>query len=185
MSNLKGTDILSILKLVKKAGDSFERDLLQSLSEEARRLATTVIPVSWVPVSLASELMDKASKLLYPAEKLPVAKLAEECAYDHYHGVYRVLLSLLTTPEGLMRRGAKLWQTFYDRGEGRVEELPPAGDRKVTAFVVTSIPDLTPVNREFIGHWIMTLARMAGMKDVQYRHDGSNPDRWVWTYTWR
>lgn len=185
MSNLKGTDIVSIMNVLKQAEPGLKPALEQALSSEARKIVVMTIPVSWVPVQLASEIMEKAAKLLYPAEEKPVAKLAEACAYDHYHGVYRVLLSLLTTPEGLMRRGAKLWQTFYDQGEGRVEERSPEGDSKVTSFVVTGIPDLTPVNREFIGHWIMTLARMAGMKNVQYQHDGSNPQRWVWTYTWR
>lgn len=182
MSNLKGTDIVSVKNMLPQAGNEVLQQFLHDLSPEARDKFQKVLAVSWVPVSLASEIFEKASQVLYPSDPLALQKLARACADDHFKGIYKFLVPLFASPMGVIKRSSKLWRTFYDEGDGSIEEENMA-ERKAV-FVVKGNPGLTSANLEFIGGWSARALEIAGAKKVNYTIEAQDPSCWKWRFAW-
>ncbi len=182
MPNLKGTDIVSVKTLLTQAGEPVLQAFLKSLSAEAKTQFPKIMAVSWVPVTMASEIFEKAAHILYPHQSNAVEPLARACADDHFKGIYKFLVPLFASPMGVIKRSSKLWRTFYDEGEGSIEE-ENLTERKAV-FVVKGNPGLTSANLEFIGGWSARALEIAGAKKVNYTIEAQDPSCWKWRFAW-
>jgi hypothetical protein len=182
MASLKGTDIISIRTLIRKKGAAAEASWLAGLSPETIKIYNVLLPVSWVPLERASEIMETAAQVVYPGEKNAVALLAADYARDHFSGIYKILLPMLTTPATLIQKVSHLWKTFYDTGSAAVAASDVAA--KWAVLEVTGIPELTAVNRQFIGAWSAAALGLTHAKHVSVAHEDKDPARWIWRFQW-
>lgn len=172
----KGTNYCHITKtLIRRRGGDLEARFLEQLTPEERRFHDTALATTWLDAAMASRLLARAGKLLFPAMKKPLYECGRLEAREHLStGVYRVLVPFLSV-DMVVAQTAKIWSKYHDRGEARSERIGPGH----TDVIVTGYPELSPELRDVVAGYVAGAMEIAGARAVHVTLDESDPDNWV------
>ena len=180
MANSKGTNVVTLRKLVRAKGNGCEQRILARLSGEDARLYQAALALSWVPVEGLGRIFQVCAEELYPSDPEGLRRIGEQIARDNLGGVYRVLLRLATTQYALSQIG-KLWKTYNDTGEVEIEY--PEGESSVVIHV-NRYPGLPRAYLEETAGYMIGTGRLCGAKNVSVQAEQRPPDSNRWKITW-
>jgi hypothetical protein len=179
MARIKGTDLVSLKKLLKTKVKAVEEKFLGSLSENDLQTFKTVIATSWTPVEVQARIYLAAAHALYPRQINAVEQLHHELAHQTYSGIYSIFLKIPSL-KFIISRVAALWTTYYDKGTAEVENLT----RTSLDFIVRDFPDLPKELRDATTGHIGYLLKKIGNRNVRVKHIDTLPHMWQWHVTW-
>lgn len=180
MAKIKGTDIVSLRKLVREKGELTEQSLLKAFSDEEKKTYLETSPISWTPVDLQARVYQVASDSLFPGQFDSVIRLQLEIAKRSYSNFYKIFLAIPSVAF-IMKRAASIWRTYYDTGKATVENL----SESTFEFVVTDFPDLPEQLRDATTAHLIYLTQATGKKGVSVKQDDKDVNRWVWRVSWK
>jgi hypothetical protein len=180
MANVKGTDLLTIRRLLAEGPPGAEGRALARVSTEAVEAYRRTVASTWTPVELQAALFDAAARELFPNRTDAVELLFVDVARRSYSTVYRIFLKVPSV-QFLVSQAANLWKTYYDEGYASAED---AG-RGRAYFHVSEFPGLPKALRSAIAGHIRFLVENTGAKHVTITVTESHPVRWTWYITYR
>lgn len=180
MGNYKGTGVVFMRGLLKHAGPVIERQFLAKLTAQERDTYDQTLEFHWIPIEVITRFFELAALLLYPSNPSGLRLIGREMAKDHLHGVYRIVLRVVTI-EYIIEKSARLWRTYHQLGTSKMERV---GDHQLH-FVVRGYPDLPERFRECTSGYIMGVLELAGAKNVHIAKSTDDPQEWRWKMTWR
>jgi hypothetical protein len=181
VANSKGTNILSMRKLLGQAGQVKEQLFLSSLTPEERVAHDQTLAMGWVPVAMVDALFRKTAAALFPGDPAGLDRVGRAIAHDNLGGIYRLLLKF-TTLQFVVGQVARLWGTYNDTGQVRVDWHEKAGRGVLT---LTGYPGFPEGYRLETGGFMAGTAEMCGAQDVRVQSDCPEPDTVRWTLTWK
>jgi hypothetical protein len=180
MANVKGTDVLTIRRLLAEAGPEVEARVLAKVSSDVVGAYRRTVASTWTAVELQAAFYEAAADALFPGQHDPVELLFIEVARRSYSNVYRFFLSIPSIPF-LVAQAARLWRTYYDTGTASAEFVAKGKAR----FKVSHFSALPRVLRSAITGHIRFLVENTGAKAVSIAVDESNPVHWIWEISYR
>ncbi len=180
MAKIKGSDIVTLKKLFSKNGGDAEKKFLSCLLEDDSNSYKQIVATSWTDINVQARIYEAAAKALFPGEQNPVVKLHQKLAEQSYSGIYSVFLAI-PKPSYVFKRAASVWSTYYDTGVASIENITDSS----MDFVVRDFPDLPQAMRDATTGHITVLLGKTGLKNLEVKHDGSNPQKWSWHTQWR
>jgi len=178
MSNVKASDTVVIRKLIQSRGPETMNAMLAKLTT-TRELFRTVTANEWLPLKAEAEILQSAADVLYPNAPQALRRLAVEVSKINFSGIYKAFL-LIATPEFVIKRISKIWRTFFDQGEAKIEIVSP----KNVVMVGIYLPELTAVHHEYICGFIAGVLELTSAKMVAIAFDSGNPNAWRWNIKW-
>lgn len=182
MSNIKGTDLVNIRKLIENADSTKKEAFEKKLSPAALTAYRALLPITWTSMQTASEIIQVAAEALFPGDPEGIRHLGKECADQAFRGLYKILLKIPTL-ELVFAQGPKIWKQYHDQGTAKVVQV--AEDKKSAVLLVENCPDATRVHMEFVAGFTARTLEMAGAKDVRIRLDNENPEALKWVTSWK
>lgn len=180
MAHIKATDISSIHKLFQERGSATEKLFLEQLSPDLLELYRAAVPGAWVAVERQNALYEKAMKVLFPVDNVPGRSLGRAMAHHSYGSIYKLFLQIPTI-QFIIRQAARIWKTYFDKGQAAVENEGPNN----CDFIVRDFPELPHTIRETVAGHIIALLEMVKRHNIQVYHLDADPSRWVWRITWK
>jgi hypothetical protein len=178
MTNSKATDTVNIRKLIQGQGKEVLDRMLAKL-KTSKDIFATLSLTQWIPMAQEDEIIQAAAEILYPTDPKPVRKLGGTIAKINFSEIYKVFLRVATV-SFIAKRISALWHTFFDSGDAHCDDL---SDHSIM-LVVTDMPDLTPLHREYVLGYIDGILGMTSAKHVEVNHDGRDPKAWKWEIKW-
>jgi len=168
---VKGTGLITTKNFVKtKFPEKFDL-WFNSLPEVSKKFYEDVIDATkWYPIKESYlDPMDHIVKIFYNGNKaIGGDELGRYSAEVALTGVYKVFL-LITSPTYLMKRGTKIFTTFYNPSELSVIEVSPT-----SAIVkISKFDELTETMEYRIAGWICRASEMANCKGIKYKIEKS------------
>jgi hypothetical protein len=179
MAKSKGTYVV-FFRTLWQGHPGSEEVFRTQLSDEAREIYDSALPIAWVPEPIVAEMEDRIAAVLFPGSPDGLQQIGKLQAEHDLRGVYRVLLRVITIPM-LIKKAASLWSTYHDAGTADVADLTD----KTATFVVEGYPDMPQSVREVTTGYIMGAVEMTRARDVQAVLDEADPNRWAWVVTWQ
>ncbi len=179
MAKVKASDVVTVRKLLLDRGAEVEAQARAVLSPDALAVFARVHPTDWITLGQEAEILGAAAPLLYPGDGAPLPRLGQEVARIQFSGIYKIFL-LIPTLEFIVKQVSKAWKTLYDQGEVRVEDLTPHGG----SLVALGLPDLTRVQRDYIGGYLSGVLSLTGAKHIRVSCRDADPRAWKWTLEW-
>ncbi|MCD4814020.1 hypothetical protein K8S19_10070 [bacterium] len=179
MPNTKGTDVVTLKKILKNRGEETYRDFLKKLDEETTEAFLKIITTTWTPIHLQAKIYEVAAATLFPGHNRGILQLHRELAKSSYSSIYKIFLRIPTIPF-IARRAAAVWRSYYDTGNASVENI----ENKSLDFIVRAFPQLPFTLREAANAHIAVLVEATGAKNVRVVHHDSDPQQWTWKITW-
>lgn len=180
MAKFKGSGIVVLKKLLESKSSTALDLFLSSLTEEERNWFKKTVPITWLPVEIATTLSKKAGQVLYPNDPQFLFKLGQARARENVRGLYKIFFKILS-PETVIKNAAKLWPQHHDEGKAVVESISP----HQAVYCVTDYPDLPEDFRKIIEGFVYGIMEVAGAKQIQTKRIETNPDQWEWPATWQ
>jgi len=164
---VKGTAIIPVDVYIKtRWGMKGREKIWQGLGPEARQvLSGRLVPLSWYPLSVISELYQKISEI-YGSGRPEFCRPIGRDAADYGLTFVHKLILRFNTPELLARRGPELWSSYYQPSIMDMSESVPG---KVVA-VIKGL-DTSPAHLESIAGWMERVAELVGGKNVKVTID--------------
>lgn len=178
--HVKGTDLVAIRKMLGKKGEDVQERFIAQLSAESAKLFKNIIPSHWVPNALATEMMEKAAKILFPHDNDDLEKLGGACAEQAFTGIYRAFLSLTTVPF-LIKNVPLVWSMYHSVGKAAVTVRE---DKQGATLVVKGASGVMVNNLRLVGGFSARALEMAGAKSVTFKLNTSDPENRIWTFNW-
>src|SRR5262245_2712471 len=127
---VKGAGIGAGLQwFTRKYGEVARRQLIEMLPKEERDMLRTILPSSWYPVSLLSNINECIARYsdvtTRPAQEKLFKELNRWVAEENLSTLYRALL-ILMTPDRLFEILPRLWSTYFKGVEVEVHRTPNA-----------------------------------------------------------
>jgi hypothetical protein len=179
-AHVKGTDIVAIKGMLKSLGEDRLRECFGQLSPTAQKFFETVVPTTWIPNALATEIMDRAAKILFPGVPDDLERLGAACAENAFGGIYKVFLRV-TSVSFLIKNVPLVWSMYHSVGKAEVDVNR---ENNGAILVVTGAPDVSIKNLRLVGGFSMRALEMAGAKNVSCRLNSGDPRAWAWTFAW-
>jgi uncharacterized protein (TIGR02265 family) len=176
----KGTNLTSVRKLLRAAGDVIEKEFLRGLPADVAEVYQTAQAMSRVPVDKLSLIFEQAAVLLYPGRGDALRRLGRDIAIDNLTGVYKLLLKVVTVPFVISQVG-KLWSTYNDEGEATVEQ---SADGQSAVINVRGAFDYPVPYREQTAGYIAGGAELCGAKNVRVEISTTAPGEHVFRVAW-
>jgi hypothetical protein len=177
---------------VKGAAIVFTRDCLEKLSQEQQKAFFSVLPresvlafkaimpIHWMPLLMAAQIMEAAAPILYPSAANPLYQLGHAMARNTLTGIYKILLRI-TTVSYVLGQGTKIWRTLNNKGRIWVER---AEDKNQAVFCVADYPELPDNFRKVITGYIAGGWELTGSKNILVTEHFENSSQWRWEFTW-
>lgn len=180
MANVKATDIVIIREMLKEKGDEDINALASALKPETFKILKTTLSVNWVPLEIEAEILQEASKLFFPNDLRPLFKLGHKVAGKQFTGIYKLFLRIPSVGF-VIKNASATWNTMNDKGTVRVDGLTSNGGM----LVLSDLPELTPVQREYICGVLSCILELTGVKNVKVDKVENNPNEWKWKISWQ
>ncbi len=100
-------------------------------------------------------------------------------ASDHLHGVYRIVMKVVSI-DSIIEKSARLWHTYHRLGKTRVDRVGP----KLLHFVVVEYPGLPENFQECMCGYISQVLELAGGTAVRVSHGAIGSGQWCWKLSW-
>ena len=159
---VKGGALLSRLAFIREQhGEEGVQRVLQRLSDEDRKVCTTILVGAWYPFELNERVDDAIADEMHMGENVFLL-MGEKSAEQNLKGSHRAMLSP-GDPHGLLRRAPQIYQMYYDIGRRTYER---AGDKKA---ILRTYDAPTPSHHDCltIVGWHRKAIEMCGGKDVR------------------
>ncbi len=181
MAKVKGSAEDTMRKILKKQPQEIQEKYLASLSPEARDTFEHAMAVSWRELDTNEETNSVAllARTLYPNDPLALQKLAYTMAKDSMPRFYQIFIRIPTV-EYVVKRVAKIWSSFYERGEALIENFK---DQHFT-MVLKQYPDYPPFLREYMCGYLKGVGDLLHLKNVAVQKIETDPEAWKWEVTW-
>lgn len=179
MAKVKASDVVIVRKLLVGRGAELEAQVRARLSPAAFSVYQKALTTEWIELGHEAEIFSVAAQLLFFGERSPLQRLGEEVARIQFSGIYRIFL-LVPTLEYVVKQVSKAWKTLYDQGDVRVEGL--SGKRGT--LVAQGLPELSRIQREYIGGYLSGVLSLTGAKNVRVTRQENDPQAWKWTLEW-
>lgn len=176
----KGTELVNLRRLLHQLGPETEETYLAGLPSHLRIVFRSLLTSTRIPIDQASELYDRAARLLYPESPRPNFELGRRLAQNTYRGVYGFILRIPSI-RFVLAQAAQVWRLYYDRGVARIENFT----ENSADFVVADYPDLPQPIQEGVGGNFACTFELTGLKEVRIVFDAADPENWRWRATWR
>lgn len=180
MANVKASDVVTVRGMAVEKGAETVQRITAALEPEVARLFQQTSATVWIPFAAEGAILQAAAGVFYPQDPRQLETLGREVARRDFTGIYKVFLSMATVAF-IVKRAGLIFRTFYDGGDIRIENL--ASGRG--SFVIVDLPDLTAVQRRYIGGFLTGLLELTQAKDVRVTRDEQDPRAWRWHLTWR
>lgn len=179
MANVKATDIVIIREMLKEKGAENINALAPALRPEIFQIFKSTLSVNWVPLEMEAEILQGASKLFFPNDPRPLFKLGYKVAGKQFTGIYKIFLRIPSV-SFVIKNVSATWNTMNDKGSVRVDGLTSNGGM----FVISDLPELSAVQREYICGVISCILELTGVKNVKVDKLENNPSEWKWKISW-
>ena len=179
MGNVKATDIVIIREMLKGKGDDYINTMVSSLTPEVLKTFQTALSINWVPLEVEAEIIQAASRLLFPKDPRPIYKLGHTVAGKQFTGIYKFFLRIPSIGF-IIKNASATFNTLMDKGTVRVDTITSNS----RMLVISDLPELTAVQREYICGVISCLLELAGAKNVKMDKVEINPNEWKWKISW-
>lgn len=180
MPNVKASDVVIILKMLADRAPDSDPALAAGLDPEVYRQVKTAASTSWIPVETEARFLEQAVKILYPNDPRGLIRLGGDVSKVQFTGIYKVFL-MIPSVSFIVKRISLAYKSLIDTGTARVENLTANSGTLVTS----GLPQLSAVQRQYIGGVLAGVVELTGAKDVQIRLDEADPQNWKWTLTWK
>jgi hypothetical protein len=178
MANVKATDIVIIREMLK--GKENELNIMtSSLKPESLKIFQTTLSLSWIPIEVEAEILQIASRLFSPNDLRPIFKLGLTVAGKQFTGIYKFFLRIPSI-SFIIKNASSTYNTLIDSGTVRVDDITP----KSATIVVSDLPELSAVQREYICGVFTCIVGLTGVKNVKVDKAENNPSEWKWKITW-
>ncbi len=180
MAKTKGTDIITLRLIMTAKGPVVEKAFEEKLGPRLLAIYRAISAMSWTEVDDQIAIYQAAAEVLFPNDSERMKSLGVLFGHKAFNGIYKLFLRIPTI-EYIFKRAARIWNTYYDKGEAVIEVLSP----KVVDMVVRDFPELPRAMREVVqGHYCVIL-EMTGAKDIQIQMFDDNPSAWRWRVSWK
>ncbi len=179
MARVKASGIMTVRQLLAQRGAELLRAFTARLSPETLKAFQTAVATSWISFPAEAEIFDAAAALLFPGDGQGLRKLGAAVAQIQFTGVYKAFL-MVASVSFIVKRVATIWNTIYDSGQARVENLTNRGG----VLVATGLPDQLPTQREYICGFLTRLLEFAGAKNIRVTKLENDPQAWKWLFAW-
>jgi len=179
MANVKASDIVIIRNMLKEKGDDEINALASVLKPEIFKILKTTLSVNWIPIEIEAEILQEASKLFFPNDPRPLFKLGYAVAGKQFTGIYKFFLRIPSVGF-IIKNASATWNTMNDKGTVRVDGLTSNGGM----LVLSDLPELTAVQREYICGVLSYIVGLTGVKNVKVAKVENNPNEWKWKISW-
>ncbi|MGD0278436.1 MAG: DUF2378 family protein [Smithella sp.] len=179
MANVKATDIVIIREMLKKKGDECINAMASALQPETFKVLKTVLSINWVPLEVEAEILQAASKLFFPDDPRPLFRLGHKVSGKQFTGIYKFFLRIPSV-SFVIKNISSTWNTMNDTGAVRVDGLTSNSGM----FVVSGLPELTPVQREYICGVISCILELTGVRNVNVEKVEDDRYEWKWKISW-
>lgn len=179
MANVKATDIVIIREMLKEKGDECMNAMASALQPETFKVLKTVLSINWIPIKVEAEILQAASKLFFPDDSRPLFRLGHKVSGKQFTGIYKFFLRIPSI-SFVIKNISSTWNTMNDTGAVRVNGLTSNSGM----FVVSGLPELTPVQREYICGVISCILELTGVKNVNVEKVEDDRYEWKWKIRW-
>jgi len=182
MPNYKGAALVFIRMQFSQRDASLEKQFLQELSPDEQEIYHSCISSSWIPITIAQQLLEKSALFLYPDLDNPLQQLGFDRAQNHLTGIYRAILRI-SSPTFVIKQAAKIWTLYYDQGQAHTAFLKNQDYRAV--MKVEDFPELPITFRDITSGYILGAVELTGAKDIRLVRDDADPSSWKWYGSWK
>ena len=179
MANVKATDIVIIREMLKAKGDDYTNKMASSLTPEVFKTFQTSLSLSWVPLEVEAEIIQAASRLLYPLDPRPIYRLGYVVSGKQFTGIYKFFLRIPSIGF-VIKNASATFNTLMDKGTVRVDGLTSNS----RMFFISDLPELTAVQREYICGVLSCIVGLTGVKNVKVDKGENPPNEWKWKISW-
>ncbi|MCK5243580.1 hypothetical protein KAR34_14115 [bacterium] len=180
MEDYKGAAIVTMRSIVKEKGNDAETAILKQLNPEESELYKNTLAFSWINSSKAAPVIKKIANVLYNNDPLGIYKLGKEIAAKDSKGIYKFLMRFTTIPF-IVSQTAKLWNSYYKKGEAYAES---SSEKKQMYLNVKNYPELPEKFNEMVGGYVAQVIEMTGGRNVKVVSVNNNPNHWKWNILW-
>ena len=179
MANVKASDIVIIRDILKAKGDEYLNTMHSSLPPDVLKTFQTALSITWIPLEVEAEIIQAASRLLFPTDPRPIYKLGHTVAGKQFTGIYKFFLRIPSIGF-IIRNASATFNTMNDKGTVRIDELTSSS----RMFVISDLPELTAVQREYICGVVSCVLELAGAKNIKMAKIENDPNEWKWKISW-
>ncbi len=180
MIDYKAGSLISMKKMLQAGKQEEEKHFLASLTPAENNIYKTALSVSWVSIRAAAQLLEKGAEALFPGDPGGMERIGHAEALDELQGIYKIFLKITTVPY-LMNQSAKLWRSYYKKGQARTEGNP---EEKAGAFIVEDFPKLPEIMQRLVSGYLAGALELTGARNVQVTLDPSDSQVWRWNIKW-
>jgi hypothetical protein len=178
MGNVKASDIVIIREMFKGKENELNT-MASSLTPEVFKTFQTVLTLNWVPLEVEAEIIQAASRLLFPNDPRPIYRLGYTVAGKQFTGIYKFFLRIPSIGF-IIKNASATFNTLMDKGTCRVDEITSNS----RMFVISDLPELTAIQREYICGVVSCILELGGAKNVKMDKIENNPNEWKWKIIW-
>lgn len=179
MANVKANDIVIIREMLKGKGNDYVHTMNSSLTPDVSKTFQTALSLNWIPLEVEAEIIQTASRLLFPSDPRPIFKLGYAVAEKQFTGIYKFFLRIPSVGF-VIKNASATFNTLMDKGTIRVDEV--TSNSRI--IVISDLPELTAVQREYIPGVISCILELAGARNVKMVQMESTPNEWKWKISW-
>ena len=169
--------MLSFLRS-KIKGSEIEKNFIEKLSSEEKHAYESALAFTWVPIKLIAGIFEKGAPMLYPGEyKASLRNFGKNSIKYDFKGIYRVAMQFASV-NFLVERFAKVYSTYYNKGDVTTEKIKPNG---MAAVLVKDFPELsTPAIEANVGalEGMLELHNCTNIK-VSYQAPAPGDHKWI------
>lgn len=179
MANVKATDIVIIREMFKDRGDKEINALAPVLKPETLKILRSALAINWVPIEVEAEILQETSKLFYPNDPRPLFQLGYKVTGKNFTGIYKFFLRIPSIAF-IIKNISSTYNTLLDTGVARINDWTSNG----ATFVISGLPELPVVHREYICGMILGVLELTGIKNIKVEKAHNNPNEWKWKISW-
>ncbi len=179
MPKAKGSLVVFLRKYLHGLGADVEAQFLNRLTPDEKEVYQTASTASWCDVPVVSGLYEAGAETAFPADPDRMRLLGRASAKHDLTGLFRVYL-MLATVRSVIKQTARMWRTYHDNGDARVER----GASNQATLVIENYPALPSNLQEMIAGYVAKGLELAGGKNPKVYRDASNPNAWKWNTSW-
>ncbi|NTV53316.1 MAG: hypothetical protein HGA76_09945 [Candidatus Firestonebacteria bacterium] len=181
MAKYKGAGLAALKKQIVDLGSAKEQELLAKLTPEEKQVYTAVLSSAWLPIDIAAHLLQKGAEVISPGNPdLGLHQIGLFQARYNLAGIYKPLMRI-TTVYFVVQQAAKLWTTYFDRGQALAVKV---ADKNLIEFSVDDFPELPYSNRRIVNGFIEGTLEFTGTKNIRVTHQSENSQSWKWHIIW-
>jgi len=163
----KAQGLITSIKWIEQTyGKSALDDVTRACSPEVRARVSSAIAIEWLPIREVVEFVGHADRILGTGTGKLAESMGEAGAHASVRGPILRMVFYLGRPEFLMRKVAKVWDQFNDKGEMHVRSF----EANRATFELTGADESYTIFCALLTGWFREMARATGIVAPNVRH---------------